>query len=143
MLAFLDSTIEASKEEQWPEMGVKSTHLQCCPRNLPKYGTLGGGETWHPFLYSPENSAVSSLNSVIPQFKVMSSAGRNHAVWAGGFLFSTGNQMPAASLGSLPVVYYFPSHCDSRRYLVSAELKMDSSSWVRFIDLGTGGKLYC
>lgn len=73
----------------------------------------------------------------------LSSAGRNHAMWAGGFLFSTENQMPVAGLSSLLDVYYFPSHCDSRRYWASVELKMDISSWVHFIDLGTGGKLYC
>lgn len=41
------------------------------------------------------------------------------------------------------VVDCFPSCCDSRRYQASAELKMDISSWVHFIDLGTGGKLHC
>lgn len=32
---------------------------------------------------------------------------------------------------------YFPTHFDSGRYWASAELKMDISSWVHFIDLDT------
>lgn len=62
---------------------------------------------------------------------------------AGGFLLSAENRMPAAGLSSLRVVDYFPSPWDSRRPRASVELKMDISSWVHFIDLGTGGKLDC
>lgn len=51
--------------------------------------------------------------------------------------------MPVAGLGSLLVVYCCPSHCDSGRYWSSVELRMDISSWMHFIDRGTGGKLYC
>lgn len=59
------------------------------------------------------------------------------------FLFSSVISMLAAGLSSLLVVYCFPGHGDSGRYWPSVELKMDIGSWVRFIDWGTGGKLYC
>ena len=51
--------------------------------------------------------------------------------------------MPVAGPSSLLVVYCCPRRCDFGKYWASVELKMDISSWVHFIDLGTGGKLYC